>query len=144
MSKLFGKYCIFVNWKIFTAEEEQIIEPPKSNFELWKYFMKYSLLVRMGRVKWLELSICQHSYNYTKHRLALKLHHTNSFKIMIPNQALKPWNCARFWRSCSKVSFPKKIVAVLLRSFSVNGSSDHPECNFPRKISGTTEEAKPN
>ena len=107
-----GKCFIFVNWKIFTTEEEQIIEPPKSTFELWENFIKYSLLVRMWRVKWLELSICQHSYNYTKHRLALKLHHTNSFKIMIPNQALKPWNCARFWRSCSKVSFTKKIVAV--------------------------------
>ena len=44
MSKLFGKYFNFFNWKIFTAEEEQIIEPPKSNFELWKYLIKYSSL----------------------------------------------------------------------------------------------------
>ena len=61
------------------------------NTSFQKYFWIVEIFHQIYILRmWSDLNYCirQHCYNYTKHRLALKLHKTNSFKIWIPNQVL--------------------------------------------------------
>ena len=67
------------------------------NTSFQKYFWIVEIFHQIYILRmWSDLNYCirQHCYNYTKHRLALKLHKTNSFKIWIPRVIF--FNCDLF------------------------------------------------